>query len=124
MDILTEVAQIQTKLFGIYTHEARIKEFMRLKYDRNYVLNNTLANLPYHNYSILLLIQNTFYGSARVLMRQFFEALIFAKYSEYDNKLIEKWEEIRNVEGPIFHVRKLTEGMMMMMMRMIQSERS
>lgn len=40
---------------------------------------------------MLLLTQNTLYGSARPTLRQFFEALMIAKFSEYDRNLIVKW---------------------------------
>jgi len=98
--ILSKIADYQTRLLGIYFRQSQIKVFFGMKYDENMVLQNTLGNVPYQTFSILLLVRNTFFGSARVLMRQFFEALIYAKYSEYDSKLIKIWNLIKSEEDP------------------------
>lgn len=92
IDIITKIVDFQVRLAGIYSHECFIKQSMGLKYESNRVLNNTFGNLPYLSLSILHLIKNTLYGSARVLLRQFLEMLLIGKCSEYDESLIELWE--------------------------------
>lgn len=92
INIITNIVDFQVRLAGIYSRECSIKQYMGLKYESNYVLNNTLGNLPYLSLSILHLIKSTLYGSARVLLRQFLEMLLISKYSEYDKSLIELWE--------------------------------
>lgn len=92
IDILKEIVDSQTRLNGIYSQQCQIKQYMGLNYDNNVVLNNTLSNQTYQSLSIILLSENTLCGSARVLLRQFFEALLIAKYSDYDSSLIEVWK--------------------------------
>lgn len=64
---------------------------MNLVYRENSLLNNTVYHLPFRAFSILLLTENALYGTARVLIRQFFESLVLAKYSEIDLSLAERW---------------------------------
>jgi hypothetical protein len=91
ISIISALIEAQTNLTGIYVNQIFVKLHSRLKYDDNILLNNTLLNFPYRSLSTLLLIRNTFYGSARVVCRQLFESSIIAKYSEYDPLLTRKW---------------------------------
>ena len=89
--ILTDLIGAQARLVGIYTSELSVRKHLRSNCDNNGILTDTLLNFPYRSLSILLLIRNTFYGSARVICRQFFESLISAKYSEYEPGIIQQW---------------------------------
>jgi len=97
--LVTRIVDYQNRLTGIFTRECMVKQSMGLKYDHNVLLANALANQIYLSLSVLLLLKQTLYGSARVLLRQFFEALIIAKYSEQDTSLTERWKA--NVEENI-----------------------
>jgi hypothetical protein len=44
-------------------------------------------------------VKQTFFGSARVLLRQFFEGLLMAKYGEQDEVLVKKWGAIAEGKG-------------------------
>jgi hypothetical protein len=92
ISVIKQIAANQTRLTGIYVQEVDMKKKLAEIYEENIIVNNTLLNQPYWTYATLLLVENTLYGSARVLLRQFFESLLTAKYSEYDRSLIEKWE--------------------------------
>jgi hypothetical protein len=89
--VMSELIEKQTNLTGVYVNEIFVKIRAHLKYQDNVLLNNTLLNFPYRSLSTLLLIRNTFHGSARVLCRQLFESSIIAKYSEYDPLLTRRW---------------------------------
>ncbi len=89
---ITELIEAQTRLVGIYTSQLLVRRGLRSTYEENGIVNNALLNFPYRSLSILLLIRNAFYGSARIVCRQFLESLIIAKYSEYDLSLVRKWE--------------------------------
>ena len=89
--IITELVGAQTKLVGIYTSQLATRTRSGSKYKVNGVLATALFNFPYRSLSILSLVRNTFYGSARIVCRQFFESLIVAKYSEYEPPLVQKW---------------------------------
>jgi len=66
---------------------------MGLAYKKNTVVNNALVMQPEISHSLIVLLENSFYGSSRVLLRQFFEYLIIGKFSEFDNgSIIQKWE--------------------------------
>ncbi len=89
--IIEALIRNEIELTGIYTSLILLRMQLRLNYPDNGVLNNTLLNLPYRAQSILLLIRNTYYGSARVVCRQFFESLLIAKFAEYDQAVLQKW---------------------------------
>lgn len=79
-------------LTELYLRRIFMKQRLHLVYGDNVVTNNSLLNQINLNYSIIHLLENTFYGSARVLLRQFFEFLIIGKFSEYDGgQIIKKW---------------------------------
>jgi hypothetical protein len=89
--ILIQFSDYQTRLTGMYLQQIQLKQHLGLVYKKNELLDNILLTQPYWSYSIILLIRNTMFGSARVLLRQFFESLLVAKYSEYDPSLVRKW---------------------------------
>ncbi len=89
--IITELVGAQTKLVGIYTSQLATKRRAGSKHKVNGILATTIFNFPYRSLSILSLVRNTFYGSARIVCRQFFESLIVAKYSEYEPALVQRW---------------------------------
>lgn len=97
INLIMKMIDHQNRLNGIYTRECMVKRRLGLKYEHNVLLANTLFNQTYLSLSILILLKQTLYGSARILLRQFFEALLIAKYSEQDASLTEKWKA--NVEG-------------------------
>src|SRR5437773_271150 len=91
IDIITNIASCQWRLVGIYFLGREAKKGLRLKYKDNMLLNNVILTQPYWTHSVMLLTENTLYGSARLTIRQFFEALMIAKFSEYEPNLIGKW---------------------------------
>ncbi len=100
IDILSKLIEHETKLSGIYFHQCLTKEVIGISYRENRVLNNTVANQPYRSISILMLTRKSLYGSARPILRQFFESLIIAKYAEYDSKLAKAWHEQNESTNP------------------------
>lgn len=92
MTILLKLLDNEIRLTGIYLNNIEIKKLIGSVYEDNIVVNNTLLNLPYLGNSIMLLTENTLYGSARVLLRQFFEYLILGKFSEFNREIIFKWK--------------------------------
>lgn len=90
--ILEKLTELHINLLGYFFIHAKIKRDLGLKYEENVLLNNTLVNHVYLNASILELLKKGYYGSARILLRQCFEMLIIAKYSEYNKKIIKKWK--------------------------------
>lgn len=91
ISILTKLAGYQWYLAGIYTQNILLKQRLGLSYIDNVLLNNVILTHGYWTFSILLLIRNTMYGSARPVLRQFFESLIIAKGSQYDDSITLKW---------------------------------
>lgn len=89
--IITELIRLETKLSGIYTQQVLTKERIGAELVVNLILNNTVGNQPYRSISAFLLIRNSLYGSARPIIRQFFESLVFAKYAEVDPRLARRW---------------------------------
>ncbi len=99
-------------LTDLYLKCIFMKQQLSLRYDDNVVMDNALLNQITLNYSIIFLLENTFYGSARVLLRQFFEFLIIGKFSEYDDgRIVKKWgskstnsrENIINFSNDVLH---------------------
>lgn len=93
IDLISQIIRLQTRLSGIYTQQCMTKEEIGLGSNENYVLRNTIGNQPYRSLSALMLIRNTFYGSARPIIRQFFESLMIAKYAEYDPAVATRWHD-------------------------------
>ncbi len=89
--IISGLIEHETKLSGIYLHQCLTKQRIGTKYKENVVLNNTIGNQPYRSISTLLLIRSSFYGSARPILRQFFESLIITKYAEHNSDLGKRW---------------------------------
>src|SRR5437867_7718961 len=92
LGLLYELVDLESRLTGIYFKGIWMKQNLHLVYNNNVVVNNTVFNQPYLSNSILLLTTNTLYGSARVVERQFFEALVIAKFSEYSPEIRQKWD--------------------------------
>ena len=92
INLIKKLVDYQISLTDMYLRQILVKEHLRLRYNENIVVNNTLINQINLSHSIIILIENTFYGSARVLLRQFFEFLIIGKFSEFDNNIVQKWE--------------------------------
>lgn len=92
LKLILDIIDYQIRLTGMYFKECDVKKFLGSVYEDNVVLNNCLFNQPYISLSIVLLIKNGCYGSARVILRQFFEYLMVAKFSEFDKSIINKWE--------------------------------
>jgi hypothetical protein len=88
---LREIVDCQSRLTGIFFHEVNLKRIQDFAYKDNLLLNNTLFNLPYRSFSILLLVENSMYGAARPILRQSFEQMIIAKQSELDSGLATRW---------------------------------
>src|SRR3989442_12388922 len=76
INLIKKLVDYQISLTDMYLRQILVKEHLRLRYNENIVVNNTLINQINLSHSIIILIENTFYGSARVLLRQFFEFLI------------------------------------------------
>jgi hypothetical protein len=91
IETITKLMEHETALSGIYLQQCMTKDKIGIGYKQNFVLNNTIGNQPYRSVSALLLIRNSLYGSARPILRQFFESLIIAKYAEQDPSLARKW---------------------------------
>ena len=66
---IKEMMQCQTRLTGYYLAKSVVMERIDEKYNRNMAIENTLANMPYRTQSILLLLENSFYGSANAIAR-------------------------------------------------------
>lgn len=98
--LIKKLMDFQVSLTDMYFRQILVKEKLRLRYDENTVVTNALLKQIYLSYSIMLLLENTFYGSARVLLRQFFEFLIIGKFSEFDSSnIIQKWESKMEESG-------------------------
>jgi len=89
--VIDEMVEAEIGLLGIYATAFMIKSAMGLSYKPNLVTNNVTANQAHISLSTILLLKEGLYGSARIILRQFFEGLLIAKYSEYDNTIITKW---------------------------------
>ena len=98
--IISKLVEHETRLSGIYLQECLTKERIGIHYKQNYVLNNTIGNQPYRSISALLLIRNSLYGSARPILRQFFESLILAKYADYEANLSRRWHAQNELTPP------------------------
>lgn len=93
IQLIKKLIDYQIQLTDLYFRQMIAKQQLHEKYNENMVANSTLLNQINLSYSIIMLIESGFYGSARVLLRQFFEFLIIGKFSEFDNgKIIRKWE--------------------------------
>lgn len=91
--LIKKLIDYQVQLTDLYFRQRLAKEQLSEIYHDNKVEDMTLLNQINLSYSILILIESSFYGSARVILRQFFEFLIIGKFSEYDNgNIIRKWE--------------------------------
>ena len=92
LELLKKLISLHIQLAGYFHLQAEVKKGLGLVYDENIVLNNTVFNHFYLSLSILELLKNGYYGSARVLLRQSFEMLMIAKYTEYDLKARIAWQ--------------------------------
>ena len=90
--IIEEIIDYETQLFWFYMQGIYVKRMMGSSVNINVLLNNALANQTYHSLSELILIRNSFCGSARLIFRQQFEGLMIAKYGDFDPTLVKKWE--------------------------------
>jgi len=92
LEFINKLIDKQIQLTDLYLRGITVKKHMGLSYDENIVVNNALLSRINLNYSIVLLLENSFFGSARVLLRQYFEYWVISKFSEFDNgKILEKW---------------------------------
>lgn len=90
--IIKKLMKYETQLTSIYLKELHTKQMLGERYEKNIVADNSILSLTNITYSTLILLENSFYGSARVLLRQYFEYLVIGKFSEYDeNNIIKKW---------------------------------
>jgi hypothetical protein len=92
LELLEKIVDCESRLCSIYFFEDFIHMQIDVGYVPNRILNNTVGSQAYRSGSALLLIRNTFYGSARLVIRQFFEALIMAKWSILDRTIVERWQ--------------------------------
>jgi len=93
INLIKKFIDYQIQLTDLYFRQRIAKEQLREVYHTNTVTDSTLLNQINLSYSIIILIEHGFYGSARVLLRQFFEFLIIGKFSEFDKgNIIQKWE--------------------------------
>jgi len=94
---IKKLTDYQTQLISLYFHHLYIKDRIGEVYKKNVVVDNTILNQTNLTYSIMILLENSFYGSARVLLRQYFEYLIVGKFSEFDNgDILKKWQSKSN----------------------------
>jgi len=85
------------QLTMLYFEQMYMKNMLGEVYNKNVVVDNALLSMTNLTFSIPIMLENAFYGSARVLLRQYFEYLIIGKFSEFDNKnIIMKWEQKTN----------------------------
>jgi len=91
ISIIERIIKLHITLAGYFYLHSKIKCFMGLKYDENIVMRTILLDQIYLSLSILDLLKDGYYGSARVLLKQSFEMLMIAKCSEYNKNLREKW---------------------------------
>lgn len=91
LELLEKIVDCESRLCGIYFFEDVIHTSMDVGYVPNRILNNTVGSQAYRSISALLLVRNTFYGSARLVIRQFFEALVMAKWSILERTLVDRW---------------------------------
>ena len=95
--LINKLIDSQTQLTSIFFQHLYMKDQLREVYKKNVVVNNSLLSLTNLTYSIMIMLENSFYGSARVLLRQYFEYLIMSKFSEFDNdNILEKWQTKSN----------------------------
>ena len=93
LEFINKLIDRQIQLTDLYLRGIKIKKHLGLSYNENIVVNNALLSRINLNYSIVLLLENSFFGSARVLLRQYFEYLVIAKFSEFDNgEILKKWQ--------------------------------
>jgi hypothetical protein len=92
LELLEKIVDCESRLCGIYFFEDLMHAQMDVGYVPNRILNNTVGSQAYRSSSALLLVRNTFYGSARLVIRQFFEALVMAKWSMLERTLVDRWE--------------------------------
>jgi hypothetical protein len=92
LELLEKIIDCESRLCGIYFFEDLTRTQIDVGYVPNRVLNNTVGSQAYRSSSALLLIRNTLYGSARLVIRQFFEALIMAKWSILDKTMVDRWQ--------------------------------
>ena len=97
--IIEEIIDYETQLFWIYMQGIYVKRIIGSSVNIDVLLNNALANQTYHSLSELILIRNSFYGSARLIFRQQFEGLMIAKYGDFDSTLVKKWENKKERDG-------------------------
>lgn len=91
--LIKKLIDYQIQLTDLYFRQRLAKNQLSEIYHDNKVADMALLNQINLSYSIIQLIENGFFGSARVLLRQFFEFLIIGKFSEFDSgNLIHKWE--------------------------------
>ena len=90
--LIHHLIDYQIQLTDMYLRGIRVKKRLGLAYEENIVVDNTMLSRITLNHSIMILLENSFFGSAHVLLRQYFEYLIIAKFSEYDGGMIlNKW---------------------------------
>ena len=95
--LINKLIDYQTQLTSIFFQHLYMKDQLGEVYRKNVVVNNSLLSLTNLTYSIMIMLENSFYGSARVLLRQYFEYLIMSKFSEFDNdNILEKWQTKSN----------------------------
>ncbi len=91
-NILERILHIHSKLTGYFFRHSQIKLSLRLTYENNVVLNNSIFNHIYLFLSVFELMKKGYYGSTRIILRQSFEMLMIGKCCEYDKQLQKIWE--------------------------------
>lgn len=95
--LINKLIDSQTQLTSLFFQHLYIKDQLREVYKKNVVVDNALLSLTNLTYSIMTLLENSFYGSVRVLLRQYFEYLIVSKFSEFDDdNILKKWQAKSN----------------------------
>ena len=88
IEILQKLAHLQFELTLTLLHHITIKDMLGFSYRANALIPHVLIVQPTLTNSILLLLKNGYYGSARPLIRQNYELLIIAKYADLDDSII------------------------------------
>ncbi len=91
LERMKRILDNQMKLAAIFTKQLSLKEFRGLTHDSNILVEANLWKTPVILHGMLFLIKNGYFGSARVLARQCFETLIYAKYSWLDKSMATKY---------------------------------
>lgn len=96
LNILEEISELQLQLIYEFVPIINTKNIIGERYERNELLYHGLSANFDLNKSMILLIKNGFYGSARTLLRQEFELLLITKYNSIDSSIFDRWQKKKN----------------------------